>query len=613
MITAFIALIITITGEVLRIKGSNDLTYNTQDALSRIDQDVQRAIEFKTASYTPTSPQGQGDNATAFDISSQATTYLVLRTVTTDKNPLAEDRQLIYQMSGSNCSTTPYTMDVVYFTKVANGVTSLWRRVIQGSTADAGTPCTGTTPWQVPTCSPGYTDTATCKADDTLMLDNVGTLAVNFVNATGAQITNLASVSMAKYVNVSINTSKNVAGQSVSYNGNVRSAAMSDGSNSILPSSLELVAGDEHHSCSIVGSQTYCWGYNYYRELGDGTTNQTTTPVLVSQGAIPTGVTLIDIAAAKYHTCAVGSDGRAYCWGRNEQGSATGSTTATVVPQGAVPASVKILDIDAATYTTCAIGSDGKGYCWGENGQGQLGDGTTTGASAPVKVSQGAVPTSVKFLDIATSSLASCAVGSDGKGYCWGYNTAGQLGNGTTTSSSVPVAVSQGAIPAGVTLTSIAAASTNFCAIGSDGKGYCWGENYTGPLGNGTTTSSSVPVAVSQGAIPAGVTLKSIGAGKSNGHVCAIGSDGKGYCWGGDTYGQLGNGVTTTSYTTPVAVSQGAVPAGVTLKSIGLGLYHSCVLGSNTKVYCWGDNTYSQLGNGTATSSSIPVAVSNLP
>jgi len=252
IVTAFIALIITITGDVLRTRGNNELVYTTQDALSRIDQDVSRAVEFKTASYTPTSPQGQGDNAAAFDVSTQPTTYLVLRTVTTDKNPLAEDRQLIYTMSGSTCSTTPYMMDTVYFTKVTNGVTSLWRRIIQGSTTDAGTPCTGTTPWQAPTCSPGFTNTTICKGDDTLILDYVTSLSVQYLAANGMPVANTGDLSTVRSASIGINVAKTIAGNSLTYQG-VASSAISNAST--VSSSTGGTGGSTVATFSYTGAQ----------------------------------------------------------------------------------------------------------------------------------------------------------------------------------------------------------------------------------------------------------------------------------------------------------------------------------------------------------------------
>lgn len=236
-ITGIIALIIVLTGDVLRVKGTNDLVYNTQNALSQIEQDVNGATEFRQTSYAPTSPQGQADNAVAFDTISQATTHLILRSNATSKSPDSQERRLIFKQSGGTCSTSPYTFDIVYFTKVTSGITSLWRRVIFGNTTDAGTPCTGTTPWQAPSCTPGYTSTV-CLSEDSLLLENVSAMTVQYLNAAGTQINtttpnagsaarnpnDAAGTTNASSTEVSLTTLNTVAGRDSTYTGTILSS-----------------------------------------------------------------------------------------------------------------------------------------------------------------------------------------------------------------------------------------------------------------------------------------------------------------------------------------------------------------------------------------------------
>jgi len=187
---------------------------------------------------------------------------------------------------------------------------------------------------------------------------------------------------------------------------------------------------------------------------------------------------------------------------------------------------------------------------------------------------------------------------------CWGRNMSGELGNGTTTDSGVPVAVSgmkrhwwsQGS---GGTATAVASGAFYTCAL-QNGALKCWGINYFGQLGNGTTTGSSTPVAVS--GMESGVTALSAGYE----YACAL-QNGALKCWGDNSSGQLGNGSTTNS-STPIAVS--GMESGVTAVSTGIS-HHTCALQNGT-LKCWGQNYTGQLGNGTTTDSGVPVAVSGM-
>jgi alpha-tubulin suppressor-like RCC1 family protein len=251
------------------------------------------------------------------------------------------------------------------------------------------------------------------------------------------------------------------------------------------------------------------------------------------------------------------------------------------------------------TQAAGSTGSPGSAWAWGSNGQGQLGNGTITNSSTPVAVS---LPSGSTVTAIAGGSVHSLALTSSGQVLTWGDNAAGELGNGTTSNSSTPVQVS---LPSGTTVTAIAGAYHSL-ALTSSGQVLAWGFNNYGQLGNGTTTNTgcfciSTPVAVS---LPSGTTVTAIAGGDY--HSLALTSSGQVLAWGDNYNGELGNGTTTNS-STPVQVS---LPSGTTVTAIAGGSYHSLALTSGGQVLAWGSNYYGELGNSTITNSSTPVQVS---
>ena len=166
-------------------------------------------------------------------------------------------------------------------------------------------------------------------------------------------------------------------------------------------------------------------------------------------------------------------------------------------PPVALAASQGASSVSAAESGSCAIES-GKAYCWGYDGNGELGDGRFGGppSSIPVAVDTSGVLLGKTLVQIAAGQNLRCALDSAGKAYCWGANGSGELGDGSTVSSAVPVSVDTTGVLAGKTLTQIAVGLTYACALDSSGRAYCWGTNDHGQLGNGSTTGSAVPVAV---------------------------------------------------------------------------------------------------------------------
>ncbi len=358
------------------------------------------------------------------------------------------------------------------------------------------------------------------------------------------------------------------------------------------------VAANSGFTCAITASGgVKCWGYNEFGYLGNGTTTESRNPVDVS--GLTGGVTAI--AVGGFHGCALMQLGGVKCWGRNDGGQlGNGTITSSSIPVQVAGLTSGVTSIAAGADHSCAVTKAGGVKCWGFNAFGDLGNGSTTGSLTPVDVAG----LSSGVTAIAAGGDHACAVTKAGGVKCWGWNAAGQLGNGSTTSSLTPVDV------AGLTsgVTAIAAGDVHTCALLSAGGVRCWGLNSLGQLGTGSTTNSSTPVNVT--GLTTGVTA--IAAGRSGHanyafHTCALLTVGAVKCWGWNNSGQLGNGTTTNS-SVPVDVS--GLGSGAT--AITLGTSHSCALLEGGGLVCWGNNTNGRLGDGTTIDRLTPVVVKGI-
>ena len=250
----------------------------------------------------------------------------------------------------------------------------------------------------------------------------------------------------------------------------------------------------EDYTCTLASGAVYCWGKNQYGQLGNNSTAaDAKAPVAVDTTGVLSGKTVTAIGGGAYRTCAVAS-GKAYCWGWNDYGAlGNGSAVASSnIPVAADIPGKTVTAITAGTWHTCAIAS-GQAYCWGSAGSGRLGNGDSMASSStPVPVSTAGALAGKTVTAISSGSSHTCAIAS-GQAYCWGSASSGQLGNNSTSDSNVPVAVSVAGVLAGKSVTAIAGGSSHSCAIAT-GKVYCWGLNNYGGLGNDSTASSPTPV-----------------------------------------------------------------------------------------------------------------------
>jgi alpha-tubulin suppressor-like RCC1 family protein len=355
----------------------------------------------------------------------------------------------------------------------------------------------------------------------------------------------------------------------------------------------QIAAGQNHSLALAADGALYSWGSSLDGQLGNGTTDHL-LPMSVAPGMAPPDTRYKQIAAGSFHSLALATDGKVYAWGNNARGQLGDGTTTSraflveVLP-GTAPAGTRYVQLSAGSNHTLALAADGNAYGWGYNGYGQLGDGTTTDRLVPTPTAS----TGTRFTQVAAGQSHSLALAADGTPYAWGSNSNAQLGDNSTTQRLAPVALAAGAATG---YTQTAAGNSHSVALTATGGLYAWGFNSYGQLGDGTTTDRTVPVPVAQGAAPAGTRFVQVAAGAN--HSLALTAEGRVYAWGINDYGQLGDG-TTTNRATPVAVAAGSVPAGVRFVQVAAGLTHSLALAADGMLYAWGNNVFGQLGDGT--------------
>jgi alpha-tubulin suppressor-like RCC1 family protein len=277
--------------------------------------------------------------------------------------------------------------------------------------------------------------------------------------------------------------------------------------------------------------------------------------------------------------CTVLQAGTVVCWGNNAAGQlGSGSADSARKTPVLVRGDPAYAAVSVGATHTCALTREGRAWCWGLGTSGELGTGRAGSSATPVSVAGDKA-----FVQIAAGAFHTCALSATGAVFCWGANRVGTLGNRTTTSSAAPVSV---AAPANVSFTALASGPHHSCALGSNGAVYCWGSNSAGQLGNGSTSDANAPILVISG-----VPFKAVTAGGS--HTCALTPVGSAYCWGENTSGQLGTGATTADNVRPIAVTGTLV-----LGSLAAGEAHTCGLTEDGAAYCWGAGRAGQLGTG---------------
>ena len=348
--------------------------------------------------------------------------------------------------------------------------------------------------------------------------------------------------------------------------------------------------GNSHTCAALTDGTVRCWGSSESGQLGDGTLGDGSFRANPAPVVGLNGVT--QVAAGNEHNCARLVDGTVKCWGHNGFGKlGDGTYTNSPIPAEALGLA-SAAGVTLGHSHSCAWLADGSAKCWGINQFGQLGTGTTNNASF--------TPVSVVGLSTAEAMSAgdrhTCALLQGGTVKCWGDGYSGQLGDGTSGAGAQKLSPS--AVPNVAGVAQIALGFYSACVRFTSGAVSCWGSNLYGQVGDGTTQDRP---SVTQVDSLAGVAL--LGSGQV--HTCALRNDSATFCWGRGSSGELGAGLTPTGQSEPAPVlnKSGAV-------GIAGGGEHTCAWYPDATVQCWGNNDFGQLGDGTSGGSkSLPTEV----
>lgn len=323
------------------------------------------------------------------------------------------------------------------------------------------------------------------------------------------------------------------------------------GNGTFIPSTLPVrsasdlafreISSGTGYTCGVITSgEAHCWGDNSMMELGNANAGKATAfPIRVDTEYTFSMISTSDMS----HSCALGVDSFAYCWGYNRFGQVGNGSTADERYPIPVIGGLTFHYLVSRAMRTCGISEAGDAYCWGRGGHSQVGNSSIDleSCSNPCSTAPAMASGGIKYHSVSTGSKHTCGISTDGDTYCWGWNESGQLGIGAVDSVQVPTALN-----AGITFKQISASDSHTCGVDGEGNGYCWGLNSDGRLGSGGAAVAFVPELVA-----GDLSFGSMSTGWT--HSCGLTTDGSVYCWGDNTMGQLGDG-TSSNRSAPVQI-----------------------------------------------------------
>jgi alpha-tubulin suppressor-like RCC1 family protein len=387
----------------------------------------------------------------------------------------------------------------------------------------------------------------------------------------------------------------------------------SDISVKVVPHFTQIATGAQH-TCGITGTQRlYCWGSDINGNLGVGTSASDCSAQIGGRcSLVPIPVTgaerFVFVTAGEFHSCALTSSGVAYCWGGNYYGQVgAGSVGGEVRVPTAVIGGHTFSSISAGRMHTCGIDTSGDTWCWGWDVWGQLGAGVTGAdrcsffftnepcSGTPLKVAG-----TVRFAEVMGSEKISCGRDIAGAVYCWGAEIGGTDGTDCQFGQNANCTRTPLLQIGGSTFKRLGMGGGYRCGQNSDGVLWCWGYEFYGVFGNGTAFTVSLDTLVRAAG---GKSYSQVAFGA--GHICGLNS-GSVECWGHNDNGEAGGTIGTDRHT------PGPISGGISFASItsATNAFTNCGISTAGRAYCWGFGNLGELGNGTIlTSSADPVLV----
>lgn len=577
---------------------ASGITYGQTLAASALNGGT-ASVGGSFAFTTPTTAPGVGT-------ASQAVTFTP--TDATDYNTV----------SGTASVTVAKATPTVTAWPTASGITygqTLATSTLSGGTASVGGSFTFTTPTTAPGAG-AAAQAVTFTPSDTTDYNAVGGSVSVTVAKAAAFITlnNLTQTYDGTAKSVSATTIPSGLTVTFTYNGQNAAPANAGPYTVVATVNDANYAGGATNQLRVaIAGPAVTWGLGGSGQLGNGGFTNSSVPVSILTSGALAGKTICAVAGGNNHSYALTADGLVYAWGANNYGQlGNNGTASSPVPvpvyTNGVLSGKRIVAIASGESHALALSADGKLFTWGWNNNLQLGNGSSVGyTNVPVAVDMTGALAGKTVVALGTGNMHNLVATADGGLFAWGFGQYGQLGNGGTTNSALPVAVNRSGALSGKAVIAALGGWEHTVALTADGLVYAWGAGAMGQLGNGAQTNSSLPVAVATNGVLAGKTVVAIGSGEY--HCLAVGSDGRVYAWGPSSNGELGNGGTALS-SVPVAVSTNGVLFGKNIVAVRGSYDSSTALSDDGQVFTWGNNGNGELGNPAyAPRSYVPVAV----